>query len=472
MTPAHILLLNFHPEGNLGAELRATLETSLGPGGQLRQLSFAGLDEAPREALAPPGADGFEPNLVFLVLAAGQLDEACGLLRALKRGEAAAPTIVAAETCEPGVMLRLLQNGASDFITPPVSPAATLPRVWRLLEQMGRRDDLTQALKEKIGLKRLVGQSSNFLAEIKKIPLVARCDGRVLITGETGTGKELCARAIHYLSPRRAKPFVPVNCGAIPVELVENELFGHERGAYTGATAAQHGLIQEAEGGTLFLDEIDCLPLLAQTKLLRFLQEREYRPLGSARARGADVRVIAAANVGLEEAVRSGRMRSDLYYRLNIVPLVLPPLRERREDIPLLAHHFLAQYAAEFDRPFTGLAPDALRKLVLHDWPGNVRELEHAVERAVMLCETPPLLAAANISLPGDDLYVTDDESFQQAKARVVAQFERSYIQRLLISCHGNITDAARAARKNRRAFWQLIRKHRIDVARFKMGTS
>ena len=472
MTSAHILLLNFHPQGTLGAELRATLEASLDAGGQLRQLSFAGLDEAPRASLVAAGADGFEPNLVILVLAAGQLPEACELLRALERaGRRAAPVIVAAETCEPGVMLRLLQNGASDFITPPVSPAATLPRVWRLLEQSARRD-ITQALKEKIGLKRLVGQSSNFLAEIKKIPLVARCDGRVLITGETGTGKELCARAIHYLSPRRTKPFVPVNCGAIPVELVENELFGHERGAFTGANAAQPGLIQEAEGGTLFLDEIDCLPLLAQTKLLRFLQEREYRPLGSARTRGADVRVIAAANVGLEEAVQAGRMRSDLYYRLNIVPLVLPPLRDRREDIPLLAQHFLAQYAAEFARPFTGLAPDALGKLVLYHWPGNVRELEHAIERAVMLCETPPLLAGANISLPGDEFFAPDEESFRQAKARVVAQFERSYIQRLLLSCHGNIAEAARAARKDRRAFWQLIRKHRIDVGRFKMGTS
>ncbi len=287
----------------------------------------------------------------------------------------------------------------------------------------------------------------------------------MLITGATGTGKELCARAIHYLSPRAGQPFVPVNCGAIPVELVENELFGHERGAYTGAAHAQHGLIHEARGGTLFLDEIDCLPLMAQTKLLRFLQDHEYRPLGSARVRRADVRVIAASNVDLEEAVREGRVRRDLYYRLNIIQLVLPPLRERREDIPLLARHFLAEYAAEFDRPAADISPDAMQALVSYDWPGNVRELEHTIERAVMLCGAE-VLGGGDIVLPGRG--GAADESFRQAKARVVADFEKSYVEHLLVSHEGNISGAARAAHKNRRAFWQLIRKHRIDVRRFK----
>jgi two-component system response regulator GlrR len=470
MTPAQILLLNFHPEGDLGGELCALLESSLGADGWLVQSSMEWLGSVPHEGLLAPGADGFEPNLILLVLAADQLREAGELLRALKRERAGVAIVVAAETCEPAEMLRLLQDGAADFLTPPISPSGTLPRVWRLLEQSSWRDDLTQTLKERIGLKGLIGRSANFVDEIKKIPLVARSDGRVLITGETGTGKELCARAIHYLSPRRAKPFVPINCGAIPVELVENELFGHERGAYTGALVAQAGLIQEAEGGTLFLDEIDCLPLMAQTKLLRFLQEREYRPLGSARARSVDVRVVAASNTDLEEAVRTGRMRRDLYYRLNVVPLVLPPLRERREDIPLLARHFLLKYAAEFGRQLTELAPDAMRKLVFYDWPGNVRELEHIVERAVMLCATSQL-TGADISLPGNAAQTDGEESFRQAKARIVAQFEKSYIQRMLVSFHGNISEAARAARKNRRAFWQLIRKHRIDVRRFKLGT-
>src|SRR5207249_5891134 len=184
--------------------------------------------------------------------------------------------------------------GASDFITPPFNVAATIPRVRRLLHKAKWRNDSTQSLKAKIGLRFLIGEAPIFLAETRKIPLLASCDGRVLILGQTGTGKELFARAIHYLSPRMTHPFVAVSCGAIPVELLENEMFGHNKGAFTGATTSELGLISEAEGGTLFLDEVDCLPLLAQTKLLRFLQEGEYKPLGSSKSRHANVRVIAA----------------------------------------------------------------------------------------------------------------------------------------------------------------------------------
>jgi two-component system response regulator GlrR len=180
---------------------------------------------------------------------------------------------------------------------------------------------------------------------------VAQTDAKVLISGETGTGKEICARTIHYLSPRARKPFVPVNCGAIPMDLVENELFGHVRGAFTGASTTRPGLIHEAEGGTLFLDEVDSLPPIAQVKLLRFLQEGQYRPLGSTTTLGADVRVIAASNADLEAALQSGKLRQDLYYRLNTIALTLPPLRERLEDITILARHFLAKYATEFKRP-------------------------------------------------------------------------------------------------------------------------
>ena len=209
---------------------------------------------------------------------------------------------------------------------------------------------------------------------------LARCDATVLISGETGTGKEVCARAIHYLSPRSSKPFITVNCGAIPAELVENELFGHERGAYTDAAVAKPGLIAEAEGGTLFLDEIDCLPLLAQVKLLRFLQEKEYRPLGSVKTRAASVRVIVATNADLENALRQGRLRQDLYYRINILSLVLPPLRQRQGDILLLARHFLAKFTEEFAKPVQDFSPDVLPTLLAYPWPGNIRELEHTIE--------------------------------------------------------------------------------------------
>src|SRR5215813_6052247 len=224
-------------------------------------------------------------------------------------------------------------NGSSvslpqDLLRVPKSEGERNPlRDLRLQKQVSESETVTQTLKEKLGLRQLIGESPAFLAEIRKIPAVARCEVSVLISGETGTGKEVCARAIHYLSPRAPHPFVPINCGAIPAELVENELFGHERGAFTDAATSQSGLIHEAEGGTLFLDEVDSLPALAQVKLLRFLQEKEYRRLGSTRTYQANVRVIAATNSDLEEAVRTGKLRRDLYYRLNILQLTLPPLR-------------------------------------------------------------------------------------------------------------------------------------------------
>jgi DNA-binding NtrC family response regulator len=316
----------------------------------------------------------------------------------------------------------------------------------------------------------MVGRNQSFVAEIGKIPVIARCDATVLITGETGTGKELCARAIHYLSTRAKQPFVPINCGAIPAELAENELFGHERGAYTGAASSQAGLIEEANCGTLFLDEIDCLSLLTQVKLLRFLQDKEYRPLGSSRARTADVRIIAASNTDLEESVRQGRLRQDLFYRLHVVPLALLPLRERSDDIPLLADHFLGIHASALEKRVTNISTDALSKLMLYQWPGNIRELEHVIERAVVMCEGP-VLTETDITL-SQSQQADAHCSFQEGKARAVSQFERNYIKGLLITYRGNITRAAKAASKNRRAFFELIRKHRIDVSRFRQGTT
>jgi len=321
-------------------------------------------------------------------------------------------------------------------------------------------------LKERIGLKQMVGQDPAFLAEINKIPLVAGCDVSILILGETGTGKELCARAIHYLSPRAAKPFVPVNCGAIPTELVENELFGHMKGAFTGASQAYPGLIHEANGGTLFLDEIDCLPLPAQVKLLRFLQDKEYRQLGSTRVYYADVRIIVASNIDLTKALTEGKFRSDLYYRLNVISLTLPPLHNRKADIPLLARHFLDKYAAEFNRPAQDLSPGAYQKLLLHDWPGNIRELENVVERAVVFCQQT-VIQASDILLPHAEAGEAG-ESFQAAKSRMIAQFEKNYIQDILRANRGNITKAAQASQKNRRAFWELIRKYKIEVRDFR----
>jgi len=363
--------------------------------------------------------------------------------------------------------MRAEQNSYDESGDPESSPQPTeadLPtgeeNTFRLLHLVGparENETALHELKMKVGLRQLIGQSPAFLAVVRKIPALARCEANVLISGETGTGKEVCARAIHYLSTRSTKPFIAINCGAIPADLVENELFGHERGAFTDARESQQGLIAEAEGGTLFLDEIDSLPLLAQVKLLRFLQEKEYRPLGSSKVRAALIRVICATNINLKDAVQHGTFRRDLYYRINILPVVLPPLRERPDDILLLAQHFLAQYATEYAKPVVEFSPDVLRRLQAYSWPGNIRELEHLIERAVALSEST-ILSAADLTL--SDTEPEPIEPFQAAKDRVVAQFERTYLQTVLFVHGGNITQAAQAAGKHRRAFWQLLQKH------------
>jgi len=325
---------------------------------------------------------------------------------------------------------------------------------------------LISSLKEKIGLKQLIGQSPGFLREVNKIPAIARCDSSVLITGETGTGKEMFARAIHYLGPRAGKPFIPINCGAIPVELVENEIFGHVKGAFTGASDSHPGLIHEANGGTIFLDEIDSLPLQSQVKLLRFLQEKEYKQLGSTKILRADIRVIASSNIEIERAATEGKFRKDLFYRLNIIPVTMPNLRDRKEDIVLLAKHFLGKYASELNKMATSATPDALRKLVAYEWPGNVRELENVIERAVVFSETN-FISEKDLPVPDiESGHVT--ESFQAAKTRVIERFEMEYIRKLLVINQGNITKAARVAQKDRRAFWELIRKHNIDAGMYR----
>lgn len=407
------------------------------------------------------------PDLVFTVLPES-LRETTRLLKSTRQAASNIPIIVVLEKCEPDQIVELLTAGAIDFVTLPLRAPDVLPRAWKCVRPAAHDARVSQINAPHPGFKKVIGQSPVFLDQLRRIPMIAKCDANVLLAGETGTGKELYARAIHYGSSRAGRPFMPVNCGAIPAELVENELFGHERGAYTSAATLQAGLIEEANGGTLFLDEIDCLPVFAQVKLLRFLQEKEYRPLGSPKIRRADVRIIAASNLNLEEAVANGKVRQDLYYRLNIISLILPPLRERREDIPLLARHFLTRYSSELDKEVNDFTQEAMQLLMVHHWPGNVRELEHVIERAIVLCEGSVLEARDLVISPAAGN--GGQQSLQEAKAKEIARFERDYIQGLLSACKGNITRAAQVAKKNRRAFWQLIQKHQIDVAQFKIS--
>jgi DNA-binding NtrC family response regulator len=377
------------------------------------------------------------------------------------------PIIVAAQDLEATQIRTLLEQGVRDFVLPPFTSASVLPRVWRVVKHSRLFSSIRGSLREKLGLQRLdlLGESPSFLAEIRKLPLVARCDVTVMIVGETGTGKELIARAVHYLSPRYDRPFVPIDCGAIPPELAESELFGHERGAFTGAVTRTPGLISAAEQGTLFLDEVDALSLSVQAKFLRFLQQMEYRPLGSNKLKKADVRVILATNSDLQQRVRNGEFREDLFYRLNVAQIRLPALRQRREDVVLLAKHFAAKYCARFKRPALEISQGALQRMLLHQWPGNIRELENVVEAAVAMCDGPViresdlLLAAQEADAP---------VSFREAKARTINEFEREYIVRVLYAYGGNVSEAARAAGKNRRAFWELMRKHGVKGGELK----
>jgi DNA-binding NtrC family response regulator len=313
----------------------------------------------------------------------------------------------------------------------------------------------------------LIGRSPAFLQALELIARMARYDAPVLIQGETGTGKELAARAIHYQSERRDAPFVPLNCGAVPETLIESELFGCERGAFTDARQARTGLVAAAEGGTLFLDELDSLPLRAQVSLLRFLQDYRYRPVGGTRECRGDVRVIAAASPRLDRLLDNGAFRDDLAFRLNVLLLQMPPLRERVGDAQVLAEHFIERHARHYALPARRLSPACVEWMSRYDWPGNVRELDNRVQRALLLSDDAALnLAPADrccgspaVAAPADAAL----RAFNDARDDALQRFERAYLQQLMQAADGNVTRAARLAGKERRALGKLLKKHGIE---------
>ena len=308
----------------------------------------------------------------------------------------------------------------------------------------------------------LISRSQRMNELLAEARLVAATDASILIRGESGSGKELLACAIHRSSHRAKAPFVAVNCGAIPEQLLESELFGHVKGAFTGAVANRHGLFQAAHGGTLFLDEIGDMPLLLQVKLLRVLQERAVRPVGADQALPVDVRIVSATHRDLDAAMAEGLFREDLYYRLNVVTLSLPPLAERREDIALLANHFLQLLASKYHKPLNGFAPDALEALMTASWPGNVRQLNNVVEQVCALT-TSPLVP---LSLVQRALRVPSLEVLRYADAK--QRFERNYLIQLLKLTDGNVSDAARLADRNRTEFYRLLQKSGLTPSLFR----
>ncbi len=413
------------------------------------------------DASAPARVRTCHADLILLA-ASSESAHALQLFESIQSRPVAKPVFAVLPDKGAERLLAAAADVAADFI---VWPARRNELRLRLRRILGRPDpdpaELHARLSTELGLANLLGKDPAFLRMIGTIPLAARSDSPVLLTGESGTGKELCARAIHHLSRRKGLPFIAVDCGALPDHLVENELFGHARGAFTDAHGDQKGMVALAEGGTLFLDEVDALSPAAQAKLLRFLQERTYKPLGAEHFLKANLRIVAATNRDIEACVREKRFRADLFFRLNVLGLQLLPLRERRGDIELLARSFLDSSCREAALPAKHFSPAALRKLLHYDWPGNVRELINIVQRAAVFSPSVQILAA-HVPLP-EPAHDAGLENFRCAKARAVESFERSFVESLMRKHLGNVTRAASEAQKDRRAFGRLVKKHRLN---------
>ncbi|HBX8389555.1 TPA: two-component system response regulator GlrR [Klebsiella pneumoniae] len=394
---------------------------------------------------------------VDLVISDLRMDEMDGLqlFSEIQKGHPGMPVIILTAHGSIPDAVAATQQGVFSFLTKPVDKDALYKAIDEALEQRSPSTD--EAWRQAI-----VTRSPLMLRLLEQAGMVAQSDVSVLINGQSGTGKEIVAQAIHNASPRHDKPFVAINCGALPEQLLESELFGHARGAFTGAVSNREGLFQAAEGGTLFLDEIGDMPVALQVKLLRVLQERKVRPLGSNRDIEINVRIISATHRDLPKAMARGEFREDLFYRLNVVNLKIPPLSERTEDIPLLANHLLRQ-SADRHKPFVrAFSSDAMKRLMAAKWPGNVRQLVNVIEQCVALTSSPVIGdALVEQALEGEN---TALPTFVEARN----QFELNYLRKLLQITKGNVTHAARMAGRNRTEFYKLLSRHELDANDFK----
>jgi two-component system response regulator GlrR len=406
------------------------------------------------------------PDVIITDLRMGGMD-GMALFESLQKKNPALPVIILTAHGTIPDAVDATQRGVFGYITKPFDGKALLTQVEKALQVSGSRAMSTGTAGDAGGWRdEIITRSPEMEAILAKARLVASSDASVMIFGESGTGKELLARAIHRASSRATQPFVAVNCGAIPEQLLESELFGHVKGAFTGAASDYKGLFQAAGRGTVFLDEIGDMPLPLQVKLLRVLQEKEVRPIGSTQAVKVDVRIISATHRNLEEAIKAGTFREDLYYRLHVVALSLPSLSQRREDIPVLASHFLKNLATRYGKTLNGFAQDALEVLVKHNWPGNVRELYNVIEQAVALATTPIVTPALlETAIRGETGNLS---SFESARF----DFERDYLAKLLKITNGNVTQAARLAKRNRTEFYKLLQRHHLNPSMFKPGVA
>jgi DNA-binding NtrC family response regulator len=391
-------------------------------------------------------------------------DEAVKFFQWLHEHPVGIPTLAILPS-ENSKLLQVATEVVDDFLLFPVRGEEFGRRVARLIGRQPRVEAASASLIAELSLQQMVGKDPNFLRVLAEAASFAAGEAPVLLTGETGTGKELCARIIHLMSKRHNGPFIPVECGAVPEHLFENELFGHARGAFTDAHTDQNGLVALAQGGTLFLDEVDGFSLGIQGKILRLVQEKTYRALGSEHFRHTNVRIIAATNCNLEKSVREKQFRQDLFYRLNVLRVHLPPLRERKGDVALLARHFVDEICASAGMPKKVFSPASIRKLEEHDWPGNVRELYNTVQRAAFSAPGTQI-ASAHIDFSRFQSTVeAQAEDFRSAKTVAIERFERGYVERLLEKYAGNVTHAAREAGKDRRAFGRLVKKYGLRQA-------
>ncbi|ATH68874.1 two-component system response regulator GlrR [Shigella flexneri] len=428
--------------------------------GLLKLLGLRLTSEGYSVVTAESGAEGLRVlnrEKVDLVISDLRMDEMDGmqLFAEIQKVQPGMPVIILTAHGSIPDAVAATQQGVFSFLTKPVDKDALYQAIDDALEQSAPATD--ERWREAI-----VTRSPLMLRLLEQARLVAQSDVSVLINGQSGTGKEIFAQAIHNASPRNSKPFIAINCGALPEQLLESELFGHARGAFTGAVSNREGLFQAAEGGTLFLDEIGDMPAPLQVKLLRVLQERKVRPLGSNRDIDINVRIISATHRDLSKAMARGEFREDLYYRLNVVSLKIPALAERTEDIPLLANHLLRQ-AAERHKPFVrAFSTDAMKRLMTASWPGNVRQLVNVIEQCVALTSSPVISdALVEQALEGEN---TALPTFVEARNH----FELNYLRKLLQITKGNVTHAARMAGRNRTEFYKLLSRHELDANDFK----
>jgi len=442
-------------------EIRESLQTLLELEGFVVEAAVSG-----EEGLQRMGEHPFDLILLDLTLPGR---DGMDILAEIRAHDTQLPVIMitAYGTVENAV--RAMQAGAANFVQKPWDNEKLVADVRAAVGRRRAEEEnvqLKRALKQRYNFENIVGKSEPMLKIFDLVAQVANSRSTVLLQGESGTGKEIIAKAIHLNSPRRDRPFVPVNTGSMPADLLESTLFGHVKGAFTSAIASKKGLFEVADKGTLFLDEIATMGMETQAKILRVLQDRKFMHLGGVQELQVDVRIIAATNVDLRQMVREGRFREDLFYRLNVITIELPPLRQRKEDVPLLADYFLKKYAEENDRPVQRVTPEALRPLLLYSWPGNVRELENVIERAVVLSSGSEInidLLPDSLLGRGSSLGLHDPHS-DASLFEIVEDVERRVINDMLERCNWNQTEAAERFKVPLSTLNQKIRRLNIEI--------